>query len=116
MPPAPSSSAKSPPPPACAATRRPTRRTSTTRSTARTSSVPATASRLRRARKRIPAPAVRRMSEDKLAEALERHPEPRRLWLALASQRKRLGLAARRVLAQGGQRALRGQAPGSPPP
>ena len=48
------------------------------------------------------------MSEDKLAEALERHPEPRRLWLALASQRKRLGLAARRVLAQGGQLALRG--------
>jgi pimeloyl-ACP methyl ester carboxylesterase len=48
------------------------------------------------------------MSEDKLAEALERHPEPRRLWLVLASQRKRLGLAARRVLAQGGQLALRG--------
>jgi pimeloyl-ACP methyl ester carboxylesterase len=48
------------------------------------------------------------MSENRLAEALERHPEPRRLWLALASQRKRLGLAARRVLAQGGQLALRG--------
>src|SRR5204862_204041 len=43
-----------------------------------------------------------------LAEALERHPEPRRLWLVLASQRKRRGLAARRVLAQGGQLALRG--------
>ena len=48
------------------------------------------------------------MSEETLAEALERDPEPRRLWLALASQRKRLGLAARRVLAQGGQLALRG--------
>jgi pimeloyl-ACP methyl ester carboxylesterase len=48
------------------------------------------------------------MSEDDLAEALERQQEPRRLWLALASQRKRLGLAARRVLAHGGQLALRG--------
>lgn len=33
---------------------------------------------------------------------------PRNLWLTLAQQRKKLGLAARRVLAQGGQLALRG--------
>jgi abhydrolase domain-containing protein 6 len=48
------------------------------------------------------------MSEDKLAEALDQQTEPRRFWLAIASQRKRLGLAARRMLSQGGQLALRG--------
>lgn len=47
------------------------------------------------------------MSEEKLAEALEQG-GPGGLWLALAAQRRRLGLAARRVLAQGGQLALRG--------
>jgi pimeloyl-ACP methyl ester carboxylesterase len=47
------------------------------------------------------------MSENKLAEAIAQQ-EPGRLWLSLASQRKRLSLAARRVLAQGGQLALRG--------
>jgi len=48
------------------------------------------------------------MSEDKFAGAFEQQPEPRSLWLAIASQRKRLGLAARRMLSQGGQLALRG--------
>ena len=49
------------------------------------------------------------MSEEALAEALERrHPEPRKIWLALASQRKLLDRAARRMLARGGQLALRG--------
>jgi len=48
------------------------------------------------------------MSEERLAEALERREESRRLWLVLARQRRRLGLAARRVLAHGGQLALRG--------
>ena len=48
------------------------------------------------------------MSDDRSAEALEQQPEPRSLWLAIASQRKRLGLAARQMLSQGGQLALRG--------
>ncbi|HMC35411.1 MAG TPA: hypothetical protein VKH65_13415, partial [Myxococcales bacterium] len=48
------------------------------------------------------------MSEDKLAEALDQQTEPRRFWVAIASQRKRLGLAARLMLSQGGQLALRG--------
>ena len=47
------------------------------------------------------------MSENKLAEAVA-HEDGGRLWLSLASQRRRLSLAARRVLAQGGQLALRG--------
>src|SRR4051812_169409 len=48
------------------------------------------------------------MGENKLAETLERRLEPARLWLVLAAQRKRLGMAARRMLSQGGQLALRG--------
>lgn len=49
------------------------------------------------------------MGEDALAEALEqRPPSPRSLWLALATQKKRLSRAARRMLAHGGQLALRG--------
>jgi 2-hydroxymuconate-semialdehyde hydrolase len=48
------------------------------------------------------------MSEQKLAQALEQQTEPARLWLLLATQRKRLGLAARRMLSQGGLLALRG--------
>jgi pimeloyl-ACP methyl ester carboxylesterase len=43
-----------------------------------------------------------------LAEALQRTPQPRSLWLALASQKKRLDRAARRMLGRGGQLALRG--------
>ena len=46
------------------------------------------------------------MSEP-LLEATE-DVQPSRLWIAVASQRKRLGLAARRMLSQGGQLALRG--------
>ncbi len=48
------------------------------------------------------------MSEEKLAEALEHPEEPRRIWLTIASQRRALGLAARRMLSRGGQLALRG--------
>ena len=49
------------------------------------------------------------MSEEALAESLERQePEPRKLWLALTSQKRRLSRAGRRMLARGGQLALRG--------
>jgi len=48
------------------------------------------------------------MSENKIAEILTRQPEAARLWLLVAAQRKRLGLAARRMLSQGGLLALRG--------
>jgi pimeloyl-ACP methyl ester carboxylesterase len=48
------------------------------------------------------------MSEHKLAEVLAQQPESGRLWLLVAAQRKRLGLAARRMLSQGGLLALRG--------
>ena len=50
------------------------------------------------------------MSEQKLAHALEQEQEqePGHLWLLLAAQRKKLGLAARRMLSQGGLLALRG--------
>ena len=49
------------------------------------------------------------MSEKALAEALEtQQPEPRKLWLALTSQKRRLSRTARRMLARGGQLALRG--------
>jgi len=47
------------------------------------------------------------MTEHKIAETIESE-EPRRLWVSIASQRKRLGLAARRMLAHGGHLALRG--------
>ena len=49
-----------------------------------------------------------------MAEALQHQhqqrqpPPPRSLWLVLASQRKRLDRTARRMLARGGQLALRG--------
>jgi len=42
-----------------------------------------------------------------MTEALQDEP-PRSLWLSLAMQKKRLGLAARHMLARGGQLALRG--------
>ncbi len=48
------------------------------------------------------------MSENRIAEILTRQPEAARLWLLVAAQRKRLGMAARRMLSQGGLLALRG--------
>ena len=49
------------------------------------------------------------MSENKLVDALlQQPPEARRLWLLVAAQRRRLEIAARRMLAQGGLLALRG--------
>jgi 3-oxoadipate enol-lactonase len=48
------------------------------------------------------------MNELKLAEVLAREPDAGRLWLSVAAQRKRLGLAARRMLSHGGLLALRG--------
>jgi pimeloyl-ACP methyl ester carboxylesterase len=48
------------------------------------------------------------MSENKLSEVLAQWPEPERLWLLVAAQRRRLGMAARRMLSQGGLLALRG--------
>jgi pimeloyl-ACP methyl ester carboxylesterase len=48
------------------------------------------------------------MSEQKLAHALEQQQTPGRLWFLLAAQKRRLGLAARRMLSQGGLLALRG--------
>src|ERR1700674_1045528 len=65
-------------------------------------------SRSRRARSRGPAPAAPTMTESKLTEALAQESESRRLWLLVAAQRRGLGLAARRMLSQGGLLALRG--------
>lgn len=48
------------------------------------------------------------MTESKLTEALTEESESGRLWLRVAAQRRRLGLAARRMLSQGGLLALRG--------
>ena len=48
------------------------------------------------------------MTEQKLAHALEQQQELGRLWFLLAAQKRRLGLAARRMLSQGGLLALRG--------
>src|SRR5438477_2762158 len=45
--------------------------------------------------------------EDDVAEAISAGPDSR-LWLALASQKRKLGLAARKLLAKGGQLALKG--------
>src|SRR5205814_7587027 len=65
-------------------------------------------SRWRRARSRIPGPEVRTMNEDRLAQELEQQQEAGHLWLLIAAQKKRLGLAARRMLSNGGLLALRG--------
>jgi pimeloyl-ACP methyl ester carboxylesterase len=51
------------------------------------------------------------LSEDKLAQTvmqMDSRAAIGGLWLALAAQRRRLGLAARRMLSEGGQLALRG--------
>jgi pimeloyl-ACP methyl ester carboxylesterase len=48
------------------------------------------------------------MSEFRVVESLAAQPGSGRLWLLVAAQRKRLGMAARRMLSQGGLLALRG--------
>src|SRR5258707_14272499 len=62
----------------------------------------------RRANSRIPARAVRTMSETRLADTLNAELGSGRLWLMVAAQRKKLGMAARRMLSHGGLLALRG--------
>jgi 2-hydroxymuconate-semialdehyde hydrolase len=52
-------------------------------------------------------PNVAEQIADNVEQAAEA-PHPSRLWLTLAVQRKKLSLAARRMLSQGGQLALRG--------
>jgi len=47
------------------------------------------------------------MKEEDVAEAISAGPD-NRLWLALATQRRKLGLAARKLLSKGGQLALKG--------
>src|SRR5258708_28026938 len=87
------------------------------RSTGRTSSARDTVSRWPRAKSHIrAATAAPCMSEDpnvaeQIADNVEQAaqwPHPSRLWLTLAVQRKNLSLAARRMLSQGGQLALKG--------
>jgi len=48
------------------------------------------------------------MNEDRLAQELEQQQEAGHFWLLIAAQKKRLGLAARRMLSNGGLLALRG--------
>jgi pimeloyl-ACP methyl ester carboxylesterase len=48
------------------------------------------------------------MSEFRVVESLAAQPGSGRLWLMVAAQRKRLGMAARRMLSHGGLLALRG--------
>src|SRR5258708_39305507 len=87
------------------------------RSTGRTSSARDTVSRWPRAKGHVRAataapcmmedPNVAEQIADNVEQAAET-PHPSRRWLTLAVQRKKLSLAARRMLSQGGQRALKG--------